>query len=120
MVQREEEALRTASGWQEKRGAIWTDGPRLDDGKSRGRRRPIRRRPEQELSPIRQAAGWAGRRYHLGRNEVFDAELYMLYQALQTFGDRNEQGRRYTIFSAALTVLPPTGYGQDRGGSHRN
>ena len=81
---------------------------------------------DRSYHPIRQAAGWTGRRCHLGRNkevfdaEVFDAELYMLYQALQTFGDRNEQGRRYTIFSAVLTVLPPTGCGQDRGGSHRN
>ena len=34
-------------------------------------------------TPGRKEAIWTGRRYHLGNNkEVFDAELYALYQAV--------------------------------------
>ena len=50
--------------------------------------------------PMQGEAGWTGRRYHLGRNkEVYDAELYALYRALQTFDSREEWNRRYTISS---------------------
>ena len=45
-------------------------------------------------------SGWAGHRFHLGINkEVFDAELYAAYRALCSFDERQESGRRYTIFS---------------------
>ena len=51
-------------------------------------------------------AGWTGRQYHLGRNKkVFDAELHTLCRALQVFGDREESGRRYTIFSNSAAVI---------------
>lgn len=39
---------------------------------------------EARYHPICNAAGWAGRRYHLAKNkEVFDAVLYTLYRALK-------------------------------------
>ena len=53
-----------------------------------------------------QATGWTGRRFHLGKNkEVFNAEHYTLYRALQTFDNRREQNRRYTTFSASAAAL---------------
>ena len=43
--------------------------------------------------------GWTGRRFHLGSNkEVFDAEVYAIYQALGTLDQRQEGGHRYTVF----------------------
>ena len=43
--------------------------------------------------------GWTGLRFHLGSNkEVFDAEVFDIYQALQTIEQRNERGRQYTVF----------------------
>ena len=55
---------------------------------------------------IHGAAGCTGRRYHLGRNkEVHDAELYALYRALQAFDDREEGGRRYTVFSGWAAAI---------------
>ena len=42
----------------------------------------------------------AGHRYHLGDNEeVFDAEVFAIYQALRTFEARNEEGAEYTVSS---------------------
>ena len=44
--------------------------------------------------------GWTGRRFHLGTNkEVFDAEVYAIYQALSIFEERDQSGRKYTVFS---------------------
>ena len=43
---------------------------------------------------------WTGRRFHLGTNkEVFDAEVYAIYQALRIFEERHQSGRKYTISS---------------------
>ena len=33
VVEKREEALRVAKRWKNEKGKIWTDGPRLDDGK---------------------------------------------------------------------------------------
>ena len=44
--------------------------------------------------------GWTGRRFHLGNNkEVFAAEVYAIYQELSIMDQRQETGRRYTIFA---------------------
>ena len=41
--------------------------------------------------------GWIARRFHLGTNkEVFDAEIYAIYQALRTTYQRQESGHGYT------------------------
>ena len=51
-------------------------------------------------------AGWAGRRYRLGKNkEVFDAELYALYRATKILEERGEQGQDYTILSYSTAAL---------------
>ena len=51
--------------------------------------------------------GWTGCRFQLGKNkEVFDGEVFAIWQALLALERRNESGRRYTIFvdsTAAIT-----------------
>ena len=43
---------------------------------------------------------WTGRRFHLGDNkEVFDAEVFAIYQALRIFEARQQSGEEYTVFS---------------------
>ena len=43
---------------------------------------------------------WTGRRFHLGDNkEVFDVEVYAIYQALKIFKEHRQSGKQYTIFS---------------------
>ena len=43
---------------------------------------------------------WTGRRFHLGDNkEVFDAEVFAIYQALRIFEARQQSGEEYIVFS---------------------
>ena len=54
----------------------------------------------------RSAEGWTGRRYHLGTNkEVFDAEVFAIYRALHVLAQRQESGRRYTIFVYSTAAI---------------
>ena len=49
---------------------------------------------------------WTGHRFHLGTNrEVFDAEIFAIYQALCTLDERQENGRMYTIFSDSTAAI---------------
>ena len=42
----------------------------------------------------------------MGKNkEVFDAELYPLYQAVKIFDERNEQNQCYTILSDSTAAI---------------
>ena len=44
--------------------------------------------------------GCSGRRFHLGDNkEVFDAEVFAIYQALKIFEEIRQSGEKYTMFS---------------------
>ena len=73
---------------------IWTDGSCLDD--KRVGTAVVWQPP----------CGWTGRRYHLGRNkEVFDAEVFCIYQALRLVDRRQESGRRYTIFVDSTAAI---------------
>ena len=57
-------------------------------------------------TPGRREAGWTGRRYHLGKNkEVYDAELYALYQAAKIFDERNDRDQTYTILSDSAAAI---------------
>ena len=113
-----EEALAVAKAW--KGGArIQADGSRLDDGRvgaavvwreehiprpSEGQREGAFRPP---YHPRAQPTGWTGCRCHLGDNkEVFDAEIFALYQALKMFEARNEEGASYTVFSDSTAAFP--------------
>ena len=50
--------------------------------------------------------GWTGRRFQLGRNkEVFDAEVFAIWQALRALEQRNERGRAYTIFVDSTSAI---------------
>ena len=50
--------------------------------------------------------GWTGRRFQLGRNkEVFDAEVFAVWQALRALEQRNEHGREYTIFVDSTSAI---------------
>ena len=50
--------------------------------------------------------GWTGRRFRLGSNkEAFDAETFAIYQALRAFDQRQESGRRYTIFVDSIAAI---------------
>ena len=54
----------------------------------------------------RPPTGWEGRPCCIGRNkEVYDAEVYALYRALEFVGRREATGRRYTIFSDLASAV---------------
>ena len=60
----------------------------------------------RRYTPGRRDAGWTGRRSHLGKNkEVFDAELYALYQAAKIVDERREEGQDYTILTDSTAAL---------------
>lgn len=110
------EALRIAKEWKDRRDSIWTNGSRLEDGRvgaatvwwREEEEDPpwIGRSTGRKYTPGRRRAGWTGKRYHLGKNkEVFDAELYALYQAAKTFEAREEEGRSYTILSDSTAAI---------------
>ena len=69
-------------------GTIWTDGTRLEGG-GVGAACSWQTRDE-----------WKGRRSILGsKKEVFDAELFAIYQAMKVLEARDQAERRYTVFS---------------------
>ena len=50
--------------------------------------------------------GWTGRRFQLGKNkEVFDAEVFAVWQALRVLEQRNERDREYTIFVDSTSAI---------------
>ena len=52
------------------------------------------------------AEGWAGRCFFLGNNkEVFDAKLYVIYQAVRVLEASGRSGRRCTIFSDSQAAI---------------
>ena len=87
-------ALDTARTWTKGRYTFWTDGSRLDSGKVGAA--CVWGHPEE----------WSGQRFHLGTNkEVFDAEVYTIYQALHIAAQRQESGRRYSIFADSTAAI---------------
>ena len=115
-VEPREEALRKAKEWKDTKNSIWTDGSRLEGGKVGAAAvwwAPERVEPPwvgpatgRTYNPGRREAGWTGRRYHLGKNkEVYDAELYALYQAAKLFDERNERDQAYTILSDSEAAI---------------
>lgn len=105
MVGEKEEVPKTAEEWQEKIWTIWTDGPRLDDGRLgvvavwwEEAHTPLPwtgANTGATYHPICRSAGWTGRRFPLGRNkEFFRPGAICAIQALKTFDNRNEQDRQ--------------------------
>ena len=94
VVEKKEEALRTANGWDQP-DTVWTDGSRLEDGSVGAA--CVWRSPEE---------GWTRRRFQLGKNkEVFDAEVFAIWQALRALEQRKESGRRYTVFVDSTSAI---------------
>ena len=86
-------AMETAQNWR-RTGTVWTDGSRLDSG------------AVGAACAWQTEEGWTGRRFHLGTNkEVFDAEVYAIYQALRVFEERGQAGRKYTAFSGCQPAI---------------
>jgi len=56
--------------------------------------------------PLPTPARWNGKGFHLGKNkEVFDAELYAIFQATMHFAKRNEDNQSYTIFVDSTSAI---------------
>ena len=89
----EAQAFETAREWRAQ-GTIWTDGSRFDDGKVGA------------ACAWQTEDGWTGRLFHLGNNkEVFDAEIFAIYQALKVFETREQTGRKYAVFSDSQAAI---------------
>ena len=87
-------ASRPDGGTWTREDTIWTDGSRLDSGKVGA------------VCAWETPSGWTGRRFHLGTNkEVFDAEVYAIYQALRNLDQRQERDHRYTIFVDSTAAI---------------
>ena len=94
MVEKKEEALRTAKEWDHP-DTVWTDGSRQEDGAVGAA--CVLRSPE---------GGWTGRRFQLGRNkEVFDADVFAVWQTLRALEQRSERDREYTIFVDSTSAI---------------
>lgn len=93
MVDSREGALQTAGSWS-REDTIWTDGSRLGNGKVGA------------VCVWKTPGVWAGRRFHLGTNkEVFDAEVFAIYQALIAIVGRKEGGQQHTIFVDSTAAI---------------
>ena len=86
-------ALATTGEWR-RRSTTWTDGLRPDSG------------VVGAACTWKSPGGWTGRRFHLGINkEIFDAEAFAIYQALQVLDRLQESGHRYTVFVDCTAVI---------------
>ena len=90
-MEKKEEAISTARGHRSA-NTVWTDGSRLDNKRVGA------------AFVWRSQGGWAGRRFHLGTKEVFDAEVFVIYQALLWVEDQGA-GSRFTIFADSTAAI---------------
>ena len=86
-------ALETAKSWRS-RDTTWTDGSRLDNG-------------EVGAACVwKRGEGWTGRRFHLGNyKEVFDAEVFAIYQTLKVCDNDQYSNHRYAVFSDSQSAI---------------
>ena len=83
-----------AASQQRRSDIFWTDGSRLSNKR-------VGAAIVWQLP-----SGWVGRRYHLGNNkEVFDAEVFAIYQALRIINRQQESGRRHTLFFDSTAAI---------------
>ena len=69
---------------------MWTDGSRLGSGK---------------VVVWWKGTGWEGRPCYLGRKEVYDAEVYVIYRAFKIINQQEQSNRQYTIFSDSASAV---------------
>ena len=56
--------------------------------------------------PLRKEAGKTGRRFHLGDStQVFDAKVYVIYQALWSFESQDKHDTANKILSDSMAAL---------------
>ena len=96
VIQEKEQALAVAGGWDtDSPNTVWTDGSRLDSG-------------DVGAACASSSGGgeWVGQGFYLGHNkEVFDAEVFAIYQALRLLDRRQAAGQQYTIFSDSQAAI---------------
>ena len=91
-MESKEEAINTARGHRVA-NTVWIDGSRLEN------------RRVGAAFVWRSGGHWAGRRFHLGTNkEVFDAEVFAIYQALLWIEGQGVGGR-FTIFADSTAAI---------------
>ena len=92
-MEKKEEAIATVKGHR-RENTVWADGSGLDDKKVGA------------AFVWRSASGWAGRCFHLGTDkEVFDAEVFAIYQALLWIEGHRGSGGRFTIFADSTASI---------------
>ena len=96
VIQEKEQALAVAGGWDtDSPNTVWTDGSRLDSG---------------DVGAACASSGgggeWVGQGFYLGHNkEVFDAEIFAIYQAMRILDRQQAIGQQYTIFSDSQAAI---------------
>ena len=93
VIDSQQQALDIARSWTAD-NTLWTDGSRLQCGKVGA------------ACAWTTPQGWTGQHFHLGSNkEVFDAEVFAIYQSLRVIDQRQETGRNYTIFVDSTSAI---------------
>lgn len=94
IVDRRDEALKTAGEWRDYQGTVWVDGSRLEIG------------AVGASIAFKEEDRWVRRGTYLGKNrEVFDAEVFAILMALNLLVSRDERGQRYTVFSDSQAAI---------------
>ena len=93
-VDSREDALALALDWTDRLGTMWTDSSRMESG-------------QVGVAAVWWEEGrWRGVGTFLGTNmEVFDAEVYAIFQAIRLLNGRGEYGKDYTIFSDSQAAV---------------
>ena len=87
------EAINTTRGHR-RENTVWTDGSRLEDRRVRA------------AFVWRSAGDWSGRRFRLGAGgEIFDGEVFAIYQALLWIEGHQGTGGRFTIFADSTAAI---------------
>ena len=96
IIDRKEEALRTAKEWTERNqiNTLWTDGSRLENERVGA------------AITFRREGRWVNHGWYLGKNkEFFDAEVFTIGQDLEELNEREERDTEYMIFSDSQAAL---------------
>ena len=93
VMKKRESALVMVKEWRGP-NTVWTDGSRQEDGRVGA------------ACVWRTQEGWTGRRFQLGSNkEVFDAEVFAIYQAPRVVGRRQEGSHWHTVFVDSTAAI---------------
>ena len=81
--------------WREdQENTVWADGSRLEN------------KAVEAAAAYRRGGSWKTEGTYLGKNkEVFDAEIFAIGRALEVLNERNEEDKRYTVFSDSQAAI---------------